>query len=124
MNQRAEDQTCRKDEEPVGSSNCTKVSGRNSNYYVNWVQNGDSWTITNSEKPDLDVIIRKTDTTGSPLAGAVFEISKQKGSVFVKLTHDKYDWLDENDQFTVPEEGIMLTGLKDGVYQIKEAICL
>ena len=110
------------DEEPVGSTTAQGYLGETTNYLVNWVQNGDSWTITNSEKPGLDVIIRKTDTTGSPLAGAVFEISKQKGSVFFKLTHDKYDWLDENDQFTVPEEGIMLTGLKDGVYQIKEAI--
>ena len=110
------------DEEPVGSTTAQGYLGETTNYLVNWAQNGDSWTITNREKPGLDVIIRKTDPTGSPLTGAVFEISKQKGSVFVKLTHDKFDWLDENDQFTVPEEGIMLTGLKDGIYQIKEVI--
>lgn len=110
------------DEEPVGSSNVQGYQGETINYLVNWTRNGDSWTITNREKPGLDIIIRKTDPDGSPLAGAVFEISKKKGSVFVRLTHDKFDWLDENNQFTVSEEGIVLTGLKDGIYQIKEVI--
>lgn len=107
-------------EEPVGESTVAGYQGESENYLINWTQNGDSWTITNREKPGLDVIIRKTDDDGTELGGAVFEIYKQNGTVFTKVSHNTYDWLDDNDQFTVPEEGFMLAGLKDGLYQIRE----
>lgn len=108
------------DEEVVGPTAVSGYQGESTNYLVNWTQNGDSWTVTNTAKPGLDIIIRKTDTDGTALAGAVFEISKKDGAVFTKLTHTEYDWLDDNDQFTVPEEGKMLTELPDGMYQIRE----
>ena len=110
------------DEEPVGSTSFEGYQGETTNYLVNWVQNGDSWTISNREKPGLDITIRKTDDSGKAIGGAVFEIYKETGSVYRKLTHSDYDWIDENNQFTVDDEGFMMTGLKDGRYQIKEVL--
>lgn len=108
------------DEEPVGTSSFDNYQGETTNYLVNWEPDGDSWTVTNREKPGIDITIRKTDVDGQALGGAVFELYRKSGTVFTKVTHTAYDWLDNNDRFTVPDEGFQMTGLKDGMYQIME----
>ena len=76
----------------------------------------------------IDIDIKKTDDAPNStnyLAGAVFELHYREDP--------SEDWadaaeadgliieqLDEDSQFTVPREGITLTGLKDGQYQIEE----
>ena len=77
--------------------------------------------VYNVYKPvATDITIKKVNDHNQPLSDAVFELYKHNGSIFEKVTHSTYNWLDENDQFTVPAAGYTLTGLTNGKYQIKE----
>lgn len=72
------------------------------------------------KNPELVITIKKYDDSEprKQIGGAVFEL--WRGDEIV--THDKYDWLDSNNQFTVTDDpdGYTIRGLEDGTYQIKE----
>lgn len=109
-----------KEPETVGTTTVEGYQGESTGYLVNWTQNGTSWSVTNTEKPGIDIDIKKVNDKDEPLGDAVFEIYKSNGTVFEKLTKDTVEWLDQNDQFIVTKDGFTMTDLADGIYQIKE----
>ena len=108
------------DEQTVAPTTIEGYQGETTDYLVQWSNDGTDWSITNREKPGIDIDILKVDDKNQALGDAVFEIYKKKESTFEKMTQSTFDWLDENDRFTVTTSGFTLTGLKDGVYKIKE----
>lgn len=91
---------------------------------------GETVSIVNKTEPSatIDIDIRKTDDkpdSENYLAGAVFELqyradstkSWEKANTIYGM---EIEQLDENSRFTVPEEGITLTGLIDGQYRMEE----
>ena len=109
-----------KAEESVGSTTSEGYQGETTNYLVNWANDGSAWTITNREKPDIDINIKKVDDKNNAIGDAVFELYKSNGETFEKVTNSTYSWLDSNNQFTVGTDGFQMKGLSDGTYQIKE----
>lgn len=79
-----------------------------------------SFVNSYTQNSQLVITIKKYDDSKprKQIGGAVFEL--WRGDEIV--THDKYDWLDSNNQFTVTDDpdGYTIRGLEDGTYQIKE----
>ena len=100
------------------------------NIYPDSAVPGETISIVNAaDTPEtISIDIKKTDdapNSDNYLAGAVFELQYREDSTksWVKAnTIDDMDieQLDADSRFTVPREGITLTGLKDGQYQIEE----
>ena len=70
-------------------------------------------------------MIKKTDDAENStnyLAGAVFKLLYRADSegTFADASSEQVPELDADSQFVVPEEGITLTGLIDGQYQLQE----
>lgn len=73
----------------------------------------------------VNVRIRKTDDkpdSTNYLAGAVFrlETREDQSGPWQKVSQEQVPELDQESQFTVPETGIILTGLTDGCYHLVE----
>ena len=91
---------------------------------------GETVSIVNKTEPSatIDIDIKKTDDmpdSENYLAGAVFELqyrvdSTQSWEKAKTIYGMDIEQLDENSQFTVPEEGITITGLMDGQYRMEE----
>lgn len=84
-------------------------------------------TVYNKESAanTVDVVIKKTDDAENStnyLAGAVFKLLYRADSegTFADVSSEQVPELDADSQFVVPEEGITLTGLIDGQYQLQE----
>lgn len=91
----------------------------------NKLENGNIVSMTDIKKDEpepgeCEILISKVDDEGASIAGAVFEIFMVEDGDEEQLTHDDYDWLDSNDQFTVGKEPFSITDLGDGTYVIKE----
>ena len=78
------------------------------------------FTNTYTKKADCKILIKKVNTEGKAISGAIFEIWKIGGGSEEQLTADECDWLDEDDQFEVGTSPFEITGLEDGRYQIRE----
>ena len=84
-------------------------------------------TVTNQFEapPGISLDIRKTDDAEeSPnyLSGAVFRLLRKtaSGTSWATVSNEEVDELNTKGEFTVPEEGITLTGITDGEYKLEE----
>ena len=91
---------------------------------------GETISIVNKTEPSatIDIDIKKTDDkpdSENYLAGAVFELQYREDASHnwekAKTTYGmNIEQLDEESMFTVPADGITLTGLIDGQYRMEE----
>jgi len=86
-----------------------------------------SITVYNREEGEntISVVIRKTDDAENStnyLEGAVFKLMYRQDSskAFSNVSREAVPELDSESRFTVPKEGITLTGLRDGEYRLQE----
>lgn len=76
----------------------------------------------------IDIIVKKTDNAENStnyLEGAIFKLEYKataEATTWTNVSNETVPELDSNSQFTVPREGITLTGLADGVYRLHEII--
>ena len=75
----------------------------------------------------INIVVRKTDDNAKAeqpnyLEGAVFKLEYRTddSKEYTGISNEVVTELDTNSQFTVPEDGITLTGLVDGQYRLKE----
>ena len=73
----------------------------------------------------INVIIKKTDNADNStnyLEGAVFKLMYRSDSsgTFTNVSKESVPELNSESKFTVPKDGITLTGLVDGQYQLQE----
>ena len=75
----------------------------------------------------INIVVRKTDDNAKAeqpnyLGGAVFKLEYRTddSKEYTGISNEVVTELDTNSQFTVPEDGITLTGLVDGQYRLKE----
>ena len=116
--------------EPTNGSAISKINGTSTNEYSTTVTvaAGDtaaanaSVTFTNNLNV-VDLKIFKVDANDNhPLEGAMFTLLKSstKDGPYTKVTYISGVVLNKDSWFTVPEDGIILSGLGPGFYQIRE----